>query len=72
MSQHVAIDGETNENAFESFSWDLPDGFNAAVDLIGKHDDSVPRTTRWGSQPFDRSVARSLSRCPASSSALRR
>ncbi|MDG5761690.1 AMP-binding protein [Natronococcus sp. A-GB1] len=39
MTYFVTLEGETYEEARESFSWDVPDGFNAAVDLVGKHDD---------------------------------
>ncbi|WP_306058298.1 AMP-binding protein [Natronococcus wangiae] len=39
MTYFVTLDGETYEEARESFSWDAPEGFNAAVDLVGKHAD---------------------------------
>ncbi|WP_436343750.1 AMP-binding protein [Natronorubrum sp. FCH18a] len=39
MAYYVTIDGETYDEARESFSWDVPAGFNAAADLVGKHDD---------------------------------
>jgi acetyl-CoA synthetase len=39
MTYFVRLEGETYEEARESFSWDVPNGFNAAVDLVGKHDD---------------------------------
>ncbi|TYL38696.1 AMP-dependent synthetase [Natronococcus pandeyae] len=39
MTYFVTIDAETYEGAHESFSWDVPEGFNAAADLVGKHDD---------------------------------
>ncbi|ELY42585.1 AMP-binding protein [Natronorubrum sulfidifaciens] len=42
MSYYVTVDGETHADARESFSWDVPDGFNAAVDLVGKHDGDQP------------------------------
>ena len=42
MSYYITADGETYTDARESFSWDVPDGFNAAVDLVGKHDDDQP------------------------------
>ncbi|WP_247000760.1 acyl-CoA synthetase [Halosolutus gelatinilyticus] len=38
MSHYVTVSGETYEEARESFSWDAPEGFNAADDLVGKHD----------------------------------
>jgi acetyl-CoA synthetase len=39
MTYFVTLEGETYEEGRKSFSWDVPDGFNAAVDLVGKHDD---------------------------------
>lgn len=42
MSYYVTVTGETYADARESFSWDVPDGFNAAVDLVGKHDGDQP------------------------------
>ncbi|MDQ2051500.1 AMP-binding protein [Natronolimnohabitans sp. A-GB9] len=39
MAYHVTIDAETYGDARESFSWDVPEGFNAATDLVGKHED---------------------------------
>ncbi|WP_339103546.1 AMP-binding protein [Haloterrigena salinisoli] len=39
MTYTVTLDGETYEAASESFEWDVPDDFNAAADLVGKHDD---------------------------------
>ena len=38
MPYAITLDGETYEDARNSFSWDVPDGFNAATDLVGKHD----------------------------------
>ncbi len=42
MSYYVTVTGETYADARESFSWAVPDGFNAAVDLVGKHDGDQP------------------------------
>jgi acetyl-CoA synthetase len=39
MTYFVTLDGENYEGARESFSWDVPEEFNAADDLVGKHDD---------------------------------
>ncbi|WP_440764945.1 acyl-CoA synthetase [Natronorubrum sp. DTA7] len=39
MAYYVTVDGDSYEEARESFSWDVPSGFNAAADLVGKHDD---------------------------------
>ncbi|MFA9426952.1 AMP-binding protein [Natronorubrum sp. A-ect3] len=42
MSYYVTVTEETYADARESFSWDVPDGFNAAVDLVGEHDGDQP------------------------------
>ncbi|QFU83672.1 AMP-binding protein [Natronorubrum aibiense] len=42
MVYHVTAEGETDADARESFSWDVPDDFNAAADLVGKHDGDQP------------------------------
>ena len=39
MTWHVTLDYETYEQAFEAFEWDLPADYNAAEDLLRKHDD---------------------------------
>ncbi|NUC71930.1 AMP-binding protein [Haloterrigena sp. SYSU A558-1] len=39
MAYTVTLEGETYDAASESFAWDVPDDFNAAADLVGKHDD---------------------------------
>ncbi|MFC4437721.1 MULTISPECIES: AMP-binding protein [Natrialbaceae] len=39
MTYFVTIDAETYEGARETSTWDVPEGFNAAADLVGKHDD---------------------------------
>lgn len=39
MAYTVTLEGETYDAASESFAWDVPDEFNAAADLVGKHDD---------------------------------
>ncbi|MFC6768934.1 AMP-binding protein, partial [Natrinema soli] len=39
MAWHVTLEGASYDAARESFSWDVPSGFNAATDLVGKHPD---------------------------------
>jgi acetyl-CoA synthetase len=39
MTYHVTLDGETYEAARKSFAWDVPQDFDAAHDLVGKHED---------------------------------
>ncbi len=39
MSWHVTPEFETYQEARSAFEWDIPDEFNAARDLIRKHDD---------------------------------
>ena len=39
MTWHVTLDYETYEQASEEFEWDLPADYNAAEDLLRKHDD---------------------------------
>ncbi|SDK70128.1 AMP-binding protein [Natronorubrum texcoconense] len=39
MAYYVTVDSETYAEARDSFSWDVPPDFNAAADLVGKHDD---------------------------------
>jgi len=39
MAWHVTLEGDTYEAARAAFEWDLPDDYNAAYDLVGKHDD---------------------------------
>ncbi|WP_255151317.1 AMP-binding protein [Halorarius halobius] len=38
MTWFVDFDYESYETAREEFAWDLPDDYNAAHDLVGKHD----------------------------------
>ena len=38
MAWHVSLDETSYEAARESFSWDVPDDYNAAYDLLRKHD----------------------------------
>ncbi len=39
MPWHVTLDHNTHEEARRDFEWDLPADYNAAYDLIRKHDD---------------------------------
>ncbi|WP_255193309.1 acyl-CoA synthetase [Natronobeatus ordinarius] len=39
MSWHLTLEGDTYEAAREAFEWDVPEGYNAAHDLVRKHDD---------------------------------
>jgi acetyl-CoA synthetase len=39
MTWHLTLDHDTYEAAREGFTWDIPDGYNAAEDLLRKHDD---------------------------------
>jgi acetyl-CoA synthetase len=39
MTWHVSMPTESYERAREAFEWDLPDDYNAAHDLVGKHDE---------------------------------
>lgn len=39
MTYHVTFDADGYDDAREGFAWDVPDGYNAATDLVSKHDD---------------------------------
>ena len=39
MAYHVSLGYDTYEAAREGFSWDVPDDYNAAYDLLRKHED---------------------------------
>ncbi|SEV88696.1 acyl-CoA synthetase [Natrinema salifodinae] len=39
MVWHISVEGDSYDDARTSFSWDVPAGFNAATDLVGKHSD---------------------------------
>ncbi|MFC6835223.1 acyl-CoA synthetase [Halomarina ordinaria] len=39
MPFHVSLDYDTYDDARDSFAWDLPDDYNAAHDLVRKHED---------------------------------
>ncbi|MFB6207165.1 MAG: acyl-CoA synthetase [Haloglomus sp.] len=40
MPWHLTLEGESYESARESFAWDIPEGYNAAHDLLRKHEDT--------------------------------
>ncbi|WP_222918931.1 AMP-binding protein [Natrinema sp. SYSU A 869] len=39
MAWHITLDEDSYDAARESFAWDVPSDFNAAIDLVGKHPD---------------------------------
>lgn len=53
MAWHVTIPTESYERAREEFTWDVPDDYNAAYDLVGKHDDT-DRTALYQAYPDGR------------------
>ncbi|WP_226041913.1 AMP-binding protein [Natrinema sp. DC36] len=38
MTWHITLDHDSYDDARESFAWDVPDAFNAAADLVSKHE----------------------------------
>jgi acetyl-CoA synthetase len=54
MVWNVSLDGETYEEARASFSWDLPDDYNLAHDLLRKHDRSNERIALHQAYPDGR------------------
>lgn len=54
MTYHVTLDGDTYEEARETFEWDVPADYNAAHDLVGKHDDSKARVALFQAYPDGR------------------
>ena len=42
MTWTLTLDGDGYETACERFAWELPDGYNLARDLVGKHDPDRP------------------------------
>ena len=53
MAWHVTMPTESYERAREAFSWDVPADYNAAYDLVGKHDDT-DRTALYQAYPDGR------------------
>ncbi|WP_129112904.1 acyl-CoA synthetase [Halegenticoccus tardaugens] len=41
MAWYVSLDDASYEAARSSFSWDIPEGYNLAYDLLRKHDDAT-------------------------------
>jgi acetyl-CoA synthetase len=54
MTYHVALDYEGYEAAREGFSWDVPGNYNAASDLVGKHEDPKGRVALFQAYPDGR------------------
>jgi len=54
MTYHVTLEGDTYEDARDSFEWDVPDDFDAAHDLVGKHDDPKARVALFQAYPDGR------------------
>lgn len=54
MAWTVSLDGETYEEARTSFTWDLPDDYNLAHDLLRKHDQSSDRVALYQAYPDGR------------------
>ncbi|WP_299235382.1 acyl-CoA synthetase [Natronomonas sp.] len=53
MTWHVTMPTESYERAREAFSWDLPADYNAAHDMVGKHD-APDRTALYQAYPDGR------------------
>ena len=54
MSWHVALPTESYEAARDGFEWDVPPGYNAAHDLVGKHEDPEARVALFQAYPDGR------------------
>jgi len=54
MSWHLTLDEDSYEAARESFAWDVPEGYNAAADLLQKHDDPKGRVALFQAYPDGR------------------
>jgi acetyl-CoA synthetase len=54
MTYHVSLDYGTYEAAREGFSWDVPPDYNAASDLVGKHEDPKGRVGLFQAYPDGR------------------
>ena len=54
MTYYVDLDYDTYEAAREGFSWDVPDDFNAAYDLLRKHEDPKGRVALFQAYPDGR------------------
>jgi acetyl-CoA synthetase len=54
MTWNVTLPTESYETARENFEWDLPSDYNAAYDLVGKHDDPEARVALFQAYPDGR------------------
>jgi len=54
MAWHLTVDEDEYETAVESFEWDIPAEYNAAHDLVGKHDDPAGRVALFQAYPDGR------------------
>ena len=54
MTYHIALDYDGYEAAREGFEWNVPEGFNAAYDLVGKHEDPKARVGLFQAYPDGR------------------
>ncbi|MFT4883007.1 MAG: acetyl-CoA synthetase, partial [Natronomonas sp.] len=54
MTWNVTLPTESYETARENFEWDLPDDYNAAHDLVGKHEDPEARVALFQAYPDGR------------------
>jgi acetyl-CoA synthetase len=53
MPWRITVDEDSYQAARESFSWDVPDGYNAAEDFLTKHDD-IDRPALYQAYPDGR------------------
>lgn len=54
MTWHLTVDHDTYEEAVSSFRWEIPDGYNAAEDLVRKHDDPEEHVALFQAYPDGR------------------
>jgi acetyl-CoA synthetase len=54
MTYHVSLDYESYEAAREGFEWNVPESYNAAHDLVGKHEDPKARVGLFQAYPDGR------------------
>jgi len=54
MPYHVTLDYDTYERAREEFEWDVPGDYNAAYDLLRKHEDPKGRVALFQAYPDGR------------------
>ena len=51
MTWQLSLDGETYAEAREEFDWELPDDYNLAHDLVGKHEDPAGSVALFQAYP---------------------